>query len=270
MACLLEILKLSEHSWPHSTHDVEHLLLRHYGAQMTGTFLNFQDTVYGVLSTFRPARLLQLNRFVTAGLTPSGDTNGYNHSFRKKTHAATNTIIEEGTTLFSTDKPEHQSIRSIIDTASALALDIRTNQHFKDGNHRTCLLALILYLAEHGVLLTSSFHVYRAYTIVSARFHPGNESNTLDTAARADAHRRIVRYLRRRTVQGEATSEYLHTLAETVRQLPIVVSHVEAVGTRLRRERKQKSQIWSTLNWAQKVVVKWTFPDLSKGRYKMR
>jgi hypothetical protein len=112
--------------------------------------------------------------------------------------------------------------------------------------------------------------VYRAYTIVSARFHPGNESNTLNAAAHADAHRRIVKYLRRRTVRGTANSEYLQTFADTVRQLPIIVSHVEEIGARLRTQWKQRSQIWSELNWAQKVVVRWTFPDLNKGRNKMR
>ncbi|KAF7340120.1 hypothetical protein MVEN_01930400 [Mycena venus] len=270
MASLLEILRItgSSYAWPHSDREVEVLLLRHYGAQITGSFLAFEDTVYGVLSTFHPARLLQLNRFVTAGLTPSGDVNGYQLSFKRKTQAAMNTNITEGTALYA-DRTEHQPIRSVINAASVLALDIRTNQYFKDGNHRTCLLALILYLAEHGVVLTSSFHVYRAYTIVSARFHPGNESNTINAAARADAHQRIVKYLRRRTVRGVADSEYLRTLADTVRQLPIIVSHVEEIGVRLRREWKHKSQIWSTLNWAQKVVVKWTFPDLNKGRNKI-
>ncbi|KAJ6519284.1 hypothetical protein C8R45DRAFT_1085312 [Mycena sanguinolenta] len=273
MTCLLEILRDTEHSraWPHPNHDVEILLLRHYGVQITGTFMTFEDTVFGVLSTFHPARLLQLNRFVTAGITPSGATNGYQHSFRSKVKVALSTPLTKETTLYPyPDTAKLQPIRSIIDAACVLALNIRTSQYFKDGNHRTCLFALALYLAEHGVLLTSSFHMYRAYTIVSARFHPGNESNTLDAAARTHAHQRIVRYLRRRTVRGKASSEYLQLLAETARQLPIVVSHVEEIGTRLRREWKHKSRIWSTLDWAQRVVVKWTFPEFTKGRNKLR
>lgn len=163
-----------------------------------------------------------------------------------------------------------QSIRSVIDAASDLALDIRVGQYFKDGNHRTCLLALALFLAEYGVVLTSSFHMYRAYTILSARFHPGNESNALNAAARADARDRIVRYLRRRTVRGVTDSEYLLRLADTVRQLPIIISHVEEVGARLRKDWEHRSEIWGTLNWAQKVIVKWTFPELTNGRAKIR
>ncbi|KAJ6569605.1 hypothetical protein B0H19DRAFT_1373731 [Mycena capillaripes] len=256
MVCLLEILRITgpSHAWPHSDHEVE-LLSRHYGAQMTGPFLKFEVTIYGVLPTDHPARLLQLNRFVTAGLMPSGETNGFNSVFRREIKAALNTSLTEGNTLY-TDGLKRQSIRSVINAASALALDIRTNQYFKDGNHRTCLLALILSLAEHGVVLTSSFYVYRAYTVLSARFHPGNESNTLNAAARVDTHERIVRYLRHRTVHGVANSEYLATLADTVRQLPIIVSHVEEVGVRLRQD------------W--KVVMKWTFSELNKGRTKMR
>jgi hypothetical protein len=112
--------------------------------------------------------------------------------------------------------------------------------------------------------------MYRAYTILSARFHPGNESNTLNAVARADAYQRIVKYLRRRTVRGVADPEYLETLADTVRQLPIIVSHVEEVGARLRRKWEHRGEIWGTLNWAQRVVVKWTFPELNKGRNKVR
>jgi hypothetical protein len=78
---------------------------------MTGAFLAFQDTVYGVLSTFHPARLLQLNRFVTAGLTPSGDVNGYHRSFRSKIQAAVNTNIITNGTKYYTDTPEHQVSR---------------------------------------------------------------------------------------------------------------------------------------------------------------
>ncbi|KAJ7785727.1 hypothetical protein B0H16DRAFT_1707974 [Mycena metata] len=235
---------------------------------MTGTFLEFADTVFGELPTNHPARLLQLNRFVTSGLTPAGEINGYQSVFRGKIKAATNPSFTAGTELYTTNSK--QSIRTTIDAASTLALDIRTNQYFKDGNHRTCLLALVLFLAEHGVVLTSSFHVYRAYTIVSARFHPGNESNALNAAARVDAHRRLVRYLRRRTIGGVATSEYLETLAETVRQLPIIVSHVEEVGARLQKRWEHKGHIWDTLNWGHKVVVKWTFPEFKKGRTKLR
>ncbi|KAJ7642293.1 hypothetical protein B0H17DRAFT_1216433 [Mycena rosella] len=169
--------------------------------------------------------------------------------------------LAEGTTFVTYS----QSIRSVINAASTLALDIRTSQYFKDGNHRTGLLALALYLAEQDVVFTSSFHIYRAYTILSARFHPGNESNTLNAAARAHAHERIVRYLRRRTVRGVPDSEYLVALADAVRQLPIIISHVEAVGASLRKDRDPPP-----LNWAQKVVVKWTFPEFKKGRAKLR
>lgn len=271
------------YAWPHSDYEVE-ALSRLYGAQMTAAFLKFEDVVRGVLSTTHPARLLQLNRFATMGVTPSGETNGYQAVYRQEIRAAMNIHLTEETRLYTdASKPQvrpnitiacsppirafsQSSIRSAIDVASALALEIRASQYFKDGNHRTCLLALALSLAEHGVVLTSSFHVYRAYTILSARFHPGNESNTLSAAARADTHRRIVRYLRQRTVRGVADAEYLLTLAETVRQLPIVVSHVEEVGARLRREREHRSRIWSSLNWAQKVVVKWTFPDMARMR----
>ncbi|KAJ7037523.1 hypothetical protein C8F04DRAFT_413985 [Mycena alexandri] len=268
-ASLLDILRITAptKAWPHSTEEVE-LLSRHYGAQMTGIFPEFEDIVFGVLPTNHPARLLQLNQFVTSGLTPAGEINGYQPVFRQEIKAATNTSFTTGTGLYTNNSK--QSIRTVIDTASTLALDIRTNQYFKDGNHRTCLLALVLFLAEHGVVLTSSFHVYRAYTIASARFHPGNESNTLNAAARADAHRRLVRYLRHRTIQGVATSKHLETLAETVRQLPIIVSHVEEVGARLQKRWEHKSHIWSTLNWGQKVVVKWTFPELNEGRMKLR
>ncbi|KAJ7748482.1 hypothetical protein DFH07DRAFT_562120 [Mycena maculata] len=269
MACLQEILRITSpsHAWPHLNDDVE-LLTRHYGAQMTGPCLEFDETVYGTLPTGHPVRLLQLNRFVTAGLTPSGEMNGYQPVFRKEIKAATNIDIK-GTRLYTESSAKHE-LRSVIDAASNLALDIRTSQYFKDGNHRTSLLALVLFLAEHRVLLTSSFFVYRAYTILSARFHPGNESNTLDAAAQADARRRIIRYLRRRTVPGVADIEYLLMLAETVRQLPIIVSHIEEVGARLREEWDHRSEIWGAMNWAQKVTVKWTFPELNKGRAKMR
>ncbi|KAJ6573977.1 hypothetical protein DFH09DRAFT_384509 [Mycena vulgaris] len=82
MACLLEILRLSgpSYAWPHSNCEVE-LLARYYGAQMTSTLLEFEDTVYGILPTEHPARLLQLNRFLTGGLTPSGEVNGYQNLF---------------------------------------------------------------------------------------------------------------------------------------------------------------------------------------------
>ncbi|KAK7064719.1 hypothetical protein R3P38DRAFT_3302197 [Favolaschia claudopus] len=256
-------------AWPHpNPSEVETLLLRQYGAQTSAPFLSFEESIYGVLSTFQPARLLQLNRFVTGGTTPSGDVNGFQLSFRNKTRIAMNTtgVENSGNTIYET---EH-SIRAIIETASALALDIRTNQYFKDGNHRTSILALILYLAEHGIVLTSSFYIYRAYTIVSARFHPGNESNTLDATAHADAQRHLVRYLRRRTVRGVATIDYLQILAETVRQLPITVARVEEVGANLRNQHRHRQQLWNRLNWAQKVVLKWTFPDLKKGWNKIR
>ncbi|KAJ7456444.1 hypothetical protein FB451DRAFT_604337 [Mycena latifolia] len=266
MVSLVEILRISGpyYTWPHSKNCDPELLARHYGAQMTSTFLEFEDTVYGVLPTDHPTRLLQLNRFVTTGVTPAGEMNGYQPVFRREIKAAMNANPAKGTKLY-TESSQKQSVRSAIDTASALALDIRTSQYFKDGNHRTCLLALALSLAEHGVVLTSSFHMYRAYTILSARFHPGNESNTLNAAARADAHRRIVRYLRRRTVRGVPDSEYVGTLADTVRQLPIMVSHVEEVGNLLRTEEEHP-----LLNWAQKVVMRWTFPEFNKGRAKLR
>ncbi|KAJ7139537.1 hypothetical protein C8R44DRAFT_306519 [Mycena epipterygia] len=233
---------------------------------MTAASLGFEDVVHGVLPTDHPARLLQLNRFATMGLTPSGETNGYQSVYRREIRATMNINLTEGTRLYREASKPQSSIRSAIDAASALALEIRASQYFKDGNHRTCLLALALSLAENGVVLTSSFHVYRAYTILSARFHPGNESNTLSAVARGDTHRRIVRYLRQRTVRGVADAEYLATLAETVRQLPIIVSHVEEIGVRLRREQEHRSRIWSSLNWAQKVVVKWTFPKMVRMR----
>ncbi|KAJ7151572.1 hypothetical protein C8R46DRAFT_488037 [Mycena filopes] len=274
MACLLDILRITAPSraWPHSNEEVE-LLSRYYGAQMTTILLEFEDTVFGVLPTTDPARLLQLNRFVTSGLTPAGELNGYQPVFRREIKVATNTEESENksTSYFSGYSAHpYQSIRSVIDAATTVALDIRTKQYFKDGNHRTCLLALSLFLSERGVVLTSSFYVYRAYTLVSARFHSGNQSNTLNANARADAHRRLVNYLRRRTVRGVATSKYLETLADTIRELPILVSHVEEVGARLRKEWEHRSQIWSTLNWGQKIVVKWTFPELNQGRAKLR
>jgi hypothetical protein len=103
-SCLVRITGPS-HGWPHSSHDVE-LLSRHYGAQMTGTLLNFETTVYGVLSTEHPARLLQLNQFVTSGLTPAGEMNGYNLVFRREIKAAMNTNVTEGTTYIQVSNTE--------------------------------------------------------------------------------------------------------------------------------------------------------------------
>ncbi|KAJ7048145.1 hypothetical protein C8F01DRAFT_1268467 [Mycena amicta] len=234
--------------------DEKNLLQRHYGAQATQPFLPLPEST---LSAHNREHRLQLNLFATSGVTPSGQPNGYQPTYRRYLSSSSSATVTQS---------KNTPIRTIVQNAASLAIDIRVNQYFLDGNHRTALLAAIFYLAENGIVLTSSFFVYRAYTVISARFHRGNESNTLDSTARAYALDRFLRYLRRRTVRRAPDPTYLETLAESVRQLPVIVSRVEAMAIKLRRDQA----FWRTLTSAEKVLVKWTFPEFTKGRGKLR
>lgn len=127
-ACVMQTVAFTLHAvritapsqaWPHSNYEVE-LFSRHYGAQMTGPCLKFHEVVYGSLPTAHPARLLQLNRFVTAGLTPSGEMNGYQPVFRKQIREASNTDVTRYTESSSSKhEVRHNTIIHFISSPSA-------------------------------------------------------------------------------------------------------------------------------------------------------
>ncbi|CAK5280032.1 unnamed protein product [Mycena citricolor] len=263
--------------WPRPKQAGE-LLRRHYGAQTDSPFLALDILVPdGALSAFNPTRLQDINRFVTSGFTPSGDLSGYKARERIPRHSSyyrqdytaniqvctslsciykfSDAYISHPTALiFAVHHPSSKQPGS--QRPNGPALQGRQPPDLSPGPH--------LHLAEHGIVLTSSFHVYRAYVIVSARFHPGNESNSLDPAAHADAVSRLVRYLRRRAVRRVPDAGYIDDLAETVRQLPVVISHVEDLAARLRGGDAV------SLHWAHKILLRWTFPEFTRGRAKLR
>ncbi|KAJ7171878.1 hypothetical protein C8R43DRAFT_27964 [Mycena crocata] len=107
MACLLVIFWITSYAWPHPNYDAD-LISRNYGSQVTERCLEFENTVYGLLPTEHSARLLQLNGFVTAGVTPSGNTNGYHRVFSREIKVATGTMyFTTGPELY-TERSERQ------------------------------------------------------------------------------------------------------------------------------------------------------------------
>nr|GAT46065.1 predicted protein [Mycena chlorophos] len=202
---------------------------------------------------------LELNRFATSGVTPAGQPSDYQPVYRYLPRGSENVVS-------ASSEQQTRSIRFHIDQAASIALDIRTNQYFRDGNHRTALLTAILYLSLHSIVLTSKFRIYRAYTIISARFHPGNESNTLSPATRTFAQQQFVKYLRRRTARRVVEPEYLTTMADAVRKLPVTVARVEAMAVKLRQDRESSLQRAHHRSQAEQVLLRWTFPEFSKPR----
>ncbi|KAJ7601092.1 hypothetical protein C8J56DRAFT_912083 [Mycena floridula] len=258
---LLSALQERLAEWPVFS-SAANLSLEHYGQQLTTNFLVFDEVFRGALCTADSLRLLQINRFITSGVTLAGNLNGFNSEYRS---IRTAECSETGYVL---QRTLNRSVSSAI-----LHLTIRVEQWFKDGNHRTALLALIMSLLEHGVCLTSSFHVYRAYTILSARFHPGNESNYLNRVARTAVERDLFVYLKSRTVPAKTRQvdnmEYLRRHALSVRLLPISVLLLGGIWGRLQEEQERR-EIWGRLTPKQKQWMKWTFIQLNKGPQKLR
>lgn len=164
-----------------------------------------------------------------------------------------------------------------------MALSIRAKQWFLDGNHRTALAVLVFSLAENGVTLSSSFRAYHAYAILSARYHPGNESNSLNEAARVDVKGRMMSYLRKRTYPTKQSKEssstqpadYLGSHIHAIRCLPITVLRIDAYEKELQAfadkgEWQQRLKFWRTLDTRTRADLKLTYPYLNKGRLKVR
>lgn len=118
--------------------------------------------------------------------------------------------------------------------ASRTAANIRATQTMQDGNHRNALLSFVFALAETSVTIRPTFAIYRAYLILSARYHPGNVGNMLDSETSEEVALQLFRYARRRVRPGTPTLAYLSEWAETIRQLPIYVSRVEVEYRRIR------------------------------------
>ncbi|KAJ7239042.1 hypothetical protein B0H12DRAFT_86362 [Mycena haematopus] len=104
------------------------------------------------MSTFHPARLLrpEFNRFVTAGLRTRRDITLASEARHKQLR------IPLSQRKLHCMQRDARTVHPFDYRRCQCPCLLRTNQYLKHGSHRTCLLALALRLAEHGVLLTSS------------------------------------------------------------------------------------------------------------------
>lgn len=124
-------------------------------------------------------------------------------------------------------------MREAIEHAAELAARIRGKQTLLDGNHRTALLSFIMSLAEASVLVRSSFSIFKAYIILSAREHSGNVGNLLNDVALVDVADALFRYARSHVKTGTPDMPYLDEWAEAIRRLPVQISVIETEYRRL-------------------------------------
>lgn len=161
-------------------------------------------------------------------------------------------------------------------TAATLAARIRGDQTLLDGNHRTALLSFVMSLAESSVILRPNFSIYRAYIILSARDHPGNVNNLLDSQARTDVARALYQYSRTRVKPGPPDWVYLDIQAERIRHLPVYAAEVEATYRRLgiRREdyrepqmknRLEQREAWRGLEGRLRADILFAYPAFHPG-----
>ncbi|KAF9023984.1 hypothetical protein BDZ89DRAFT_144756 [Hymenopellis radicata] len=248
-----------------------------YGAQMTAPLLDFSDIVVGCLSTKTPLRALQLNNFVTSGVVPAGGAHAFQNDFLWMQRSAEAMIQKGGKEGSDLIPITTQSVKYAIDVACDLAITVRVEQWFLDGNHRTALACMVFSLAEQGVILSSTFCLYKAYTIISARFHPGNESNSLDEEARQYARSHLVSYLRKRTRINNSTTAlrvYLEHHLHAIRLLPNTVTRIEDLGRELELLASEgawleRLKVWRAQGDRMRVDMKLTFPALAKGLSKL-
>ncbi|KAF9022064.1 hypothetical protein BDZ89DRAFT_1070997 [Hymenopellis radicata] len=249
-----------------------------YGAQMTAPLLDFNNIVVGCLSAKTPLRALQLNNFATSGVVPAGGAHGFQNGFlwmHKSAEAMIQKLEGEKEGFDDLIPVTTQSVKHAIDVACDLAITVRVEQWFLDGNHRTALACMVFSLAEQGVVLSSTFCPYKAYTIISARFHPGNESNRLDEEARQYARSRLVSYLRKRTripINNSTTAlrVYLECHLHAIRLLPNTVTRIEDLGRELELLAGEgawleRLKVWRAQGDRMRVNMKLTFPSLAKG-----
>ncbi|KIY68398.1 hypothetical protein CYLTODRAFT_261339 [Cylindrobasidium torrendii FP15055 ss-10] len=254
-----------------------------YGAQMSVPLLDVRTTVCGCLSTANPLRALQLNKVVTSGVTPAGSPYGFQRHYLSKSKEAQASL--HGMQLKDPILPcatTSMRVSSAVSVAVGMALAVRAEQWFLDGNHRTALAILVFSLAEHGVSLSSSFHAYHAYTLLSARYHPGNESNYLNEVARADVQTRLISYLSKRTYPIKQSkhpsvrlADYLESHVHAIRCLPITVLHINAYEKELQAfadegEWQKRLILWGNLDSRMRADLKLTYPYLNKGCLKLR
>jgi hypothetical protein len=82
---------------------------------------------------------------------------------------------------------------------------------------------------SHAVILRPTFDIIRAYAILSARHHPRNYDNWLDTDAVTHVRHALFQLLRHNVAPQTADWAYLDARAIEIRNLPIVLSRVEGV-----------------------------------------
>lgn len=135
------------------------------------------------------------------------------------------------------------------------------------------------------MILSSKYRAYHAYTILSARYHPGNESNSLNEVARADVKARMKFYLRTRArpiKQSQVSldthlqlADYLFHHVYAIQCLPASVDRIEARMNELQAladkgEWQERRRIWKSLDERERADLKLTYPCLNKGRRKLR
>ncbi|KIY68399.1 hypothetical protein CYLTODRAFT_421619 [Cylindrobasidium torrendii FP15055 ss-10] len=251
---------------------------------------DLRSIVIGRLPTADPLRSLQLNEAVTYDSTPTERPCGFQRHCLSKIKAVLavsedRNLGDSAEGLLSISRGI-MSVSQAIDIAVRIAIAIRTEQWFLNGNHRTALAALVFSLAEHGVILSSSFRAYHAYTILSARFHPGNESNSLNEAARADVTTRLKAYLHTRTYPitqskillntHSRLSDYLLSHVLVIGGLSVTIERVEARMNELqaladKARWQERLEIWRSLDRRERTDLKLAcYPYLDKGPLKLR
>lgn len=171
-------------------------------------------------------------------------------------------------------QPIQIALRRTVD----LAIDIRTLQSLWDGNHRTALLSMIISLAEASVVL--KFDMIRAYAILSARHHPDNHDNWLDTDAVTHVRHGLFQLLRHNVAPQTADWAYLDARAIEIRNLPIVLSRVEGLYRSLQlrgstaakgqgtcETREDRQWAWKMTPEEERMLVKLIHPTVTEEVY---
>ncbi|ORY28025.1 hypothetical protein BCR39DRAFT_506023 [Naematelia encephala] len=231
-----------------------------YGHQTLTPSRPVFTTILGRLDSRHMLRRRQVNTVVTSGVTPAGGHNGFGQHASWAERQANLAEAEVASASLSTGVKfediaiisplSMMPIRTIVLESAILAINIRSVQHFKDGNHRTALLTFVLNLAQHNVLLTRNFDIYRAYIITSAREHPSNQENSLDANGISETADILSRYARRRVKSGLADWSYIAHWAEIVRRLILRASIVEEVfeGIKALPTTGEQVKAWRTLD----------------------